>query len=335
MMPGMRFLSRRDVETLLDPDRLIQALASAMADVSEGRASIPPRVAAMVDERDAILGAMPGYLPTSSRLAAKLVSVFPHNDVLGIPSHQAVIAVFDPETGTPAAIMDGTAITALRTAAGSALSTRLLARDDATVLAILGTGVQARAHATMVPRTRPISEIRIAGRDPARARALVDELGERTAAGDMNVRVAETFGRAMEGADVVCATTHSPEPVIRRASVEDGMHLTSVGVNRDGPEVDAETVRDSLVVVESRSAALAPYPAGAVDLLRPIEDGIIGPDHLHAEIGELVLGTRPGRTSPDQITLYKSVGIAAQDAAAAGLVLEAAEATGAGTIVDL
>ena len=261
--------------------------------------------------------------------------MFPHNDVLGIPSHQAVIAVFDPETGTPAAIMDGTAITALRTAAGSALSTRLLARDDATVLAILGTGVQARAHATMVPRTRPISEIRIAGRDPARARALVDELGERTAAGDMNVRVAETFGRAMEGADVVCATTHSPEPVIRRASVEDGMHLTSVGVNRDGPEVDAETVRDSLVVVESRSAALAPYPAGAVDLLRPIEDGIIGPDHLHAEIGELVLGTRPGRTSPDQITLYKSVGIAAQDAAAAGLVLEAAEATGAGTIVDL
>jgi len=334
-MRGVRFLSRHDVEALLDPDRLIEALASAMTDVSTGRASIPPRVAAMVDAREAILGAMPGYLPSSNRLAAKLVSVFPHNDAVGIPSHQAVIAVFDAETGTPAAIMDGTAITAMRTAAGSALSTRLLARDDASVLAILGTGVQARAHAAMVPRARPFAEIRVAGRDPAKARALAEELRATTPGGEVNVLVAETFDQAMRGADVVCATTHSHEPVIRRRSVEVGMHLTSVGVNRDGPEVDAETVRDSLVVVESRSAALAPYPAGAVDLLRPIEDGVIERGHIHAEIGELVLGTKPGRTSPDQITLYKSVGIAAQDAAAAGLVLEAAEAAGAGTIVDI
>jgi ornithine cyclodeaminase len=335
MMRAVRFLSRRDVEALLDPDRLIEALASAMTDVSSGRASIPPRVAAMVDEREAILGAMPGYLPSSNRLAAKLVSVFPHNDSLGIPSHQAVIAVFDAETGTPAAIMDGTAITALRTAAGSALSTRLLARDDASVLAILGTGVQAHAHATIVPRARPIAEIRVAGRDPAKARALAEELRARTPRDDVTVVVAETFAQAMRGAHVVCATTHSPEPVIHRRSVEDGMHLTSVGVNRDGPEVDAETVRDSLVVVESRSAALAPFPAGAADLLRPIEQGIIAADHIHAEIGELVLGTKPGRTSPDQITLYKSVGIAAQDAAAAGLVLAEADRRGVGLRVNL
>jgi alanine dehydrogenase len=334
MMRGVRILTRDDVESLLDPDLLIDALASAMADVSGGNASIPARVAATVEERDGILAAMPGYLRSSRRLAAKLVSVFPHNDALGIPSHQAAIAVFDPDTGSPLAVLDGTAITAMRTAAGSALSARLLAREDSSVLAILGTGVQARAHAAMVPRVRAIREIRIAGRDEAKARALAEEL-EAGATDDVPIRPAATYADAMQGADVVCATTHSPAPVIVRSAVEDGMHLTSVGVNRDGPEVDAATVRDALVVVESRSAVLAPYPAGATDLLHPIRDGVIGPGHIHAEIGELILGARPGRTSHQQITLYKSVGIAAQDAAAAGLVVDAAEAAGTGTIVHL
>jgi ornithine cyclodeaminase len=135
-----------------------------------------------------------------------------------------------------------------------------------------------------------------------------------------------SYEDAVRGADVVCATTHSSDPVVQRAWLAAGTHVTSVGFNPDGREVDGETVRDARVVVESRAAALAPFPAGSSDLLLAIQDGLITADHIHAEIGELVLGTRPGRTDPEQITFYKSVGVAAQDAAAASLVLEAAEA---------
>jgi alanine dehydrogenase len=144
-----------------------------------------------------------------------------------------------------------------------------------------------------------------------------------------------TFEEAARGADIVSATTHSPQPVVHRDWLAPGTHVTSVGVNRDGPEVDAATVADALVVVESRAAALAPFPSGAAELLMAIRGGSITEDHVHAEIGELVLGTKPGRTSPDQLTLYKSVGIAAEDAAAARLVMDAAEARGLGTVVDL
>jgi len=134
---------------------------------------------------------------------------------------------------------------------------------------------------------------------------------------------------------VVCACTHSPEPVVRRAWLRDGAHVTSVGFNTAGREVDGETVRDAVVVVESREAALAPPPAGSNDLLWPIRDGLIGPDHVHAELGELVMGAKPGRTSPGQITLYKSVGNAVEDAAAAALVLAEARGTGRGMEVEV
>src|SRR5437762_6874424 len=164
----MLFLSRADVEELLDLDELVGALAAAHADLSRGAASMPPRSAALVEERNALLGVMPAFLP-SAGLACKLVTLFPHNR--DRHTHQALICVFDPENGTPLAVMDGTHITAARTAAGSALATRLLARADSRVLAILGTGVQAHAHARAIPRVRPIEEIRIAGRDPARAQA--------------------------------------------------------------------------------------------------------------------------------------------------------------------
>ena len=155
----MLILSRSEVERLLDLDELIEALAAAMSDLSAGRASSPPRVAAQIPERAAFLGAMPARVPSCDALTSKLVSVFPQNTTL--PTHQAVIAAFDPETGEATAFLDGTAITALRTAAGSALSTRLLAREDATTLAILGTGVQARAHAQALPRVRALSLIHI------------------------------------------------------------------------------------------------------------------------------------------------------------------------------
>jgi ornithine cyclodeaminase len=311
-------LSRREVEQLLDIDALIEALAAAMLDLSAGRASVPNRVAAF-GERGGLLAAMPGHTPSAGALACKLVSLFPGNAGTALPTHQALIAVFDPATGEPTAVLDGTAITAMRTAAGSALATRLLAREDAKVLAVLGTGVQARAHAQAIPRVRTFTEVRIAGRDPVKAEALARELSA-TPAG--------SYAEACDGADVVCATTHSDEPVVRREWLAPGTHVTSVGVNFAGREVDEATVADALVAVESRAAAMAPPPSGANELVG------LDPERV-VEIGELLDDRRTGRTTPQQLTLYKSVGVAVQDGAAAAAVLRAALEQGAGRRIDI
>ena len=313
----MVILNQAEVRELLDLDALVEALAAAHADLSAGKASMPPRTAALVDEQQGLLGVMPSYLP-STGLACKLVTLFPRNT--DRETHQAIICVFDPANGTPIALMDGTYITATRTAAGSALATRLLARDDARVLAILGTGVQAHSHARAVPRVRPIAEIRVAGRDPARTEAFAREIG--------GVPV-DSYADAVRGADNVAATTHAEEPVVRREWLSPGAHVNSVGLNPTGREVDEATVADALVVVESRESALAPPPAGAPELT-----GVDGA-RIHAELGELVAGTRPGRRSADEITLYKSVGVAVQDAAAAALVLAAARERSVGREIEL
>ena len=323
-------LSRAQTEALLDIDALIDALASAMADLSAGRASAPDRIGALVPEHDGLLAAMPGYVPSAGMLMSKLVSLYPHNAGGALPTHQAVIVAFDPGTGQPVALLDGTAITAIRTGACSALSARLLARQDADVLAILGTGVQARSHARAMCRARPIRQIRVAGRHYAKAAALAAELSE-TLGTDALALAA--YPEALRGAGIACAATHAKEPVIRRSWLTPGVHVTSVGYG--GREVDDATVRDALVCVESRRAALAPYPTGSSDLLEPIRDGVIRAEHVHTELGELVAGTKPARQSPDQITLYKSVGVAVQDAAAAALVIAAAREQSAGLDVEL
>jgi len=313
------FLSEAEVRELLDLDELVDALAAAHRDLSAGEASMPPRIAALVQERQGLLGVMPAYLP-SAGLACKLVTLFPQN--VDRHTHQAVIAVFDPGNGTPLALMDGRYITATRTAAGSALATRLLARDDAEVLALIGTGVQARSHARALPRVRRFTEIRIAGRDRARAEALAEEIGPQA-------RAVSSHEEAIRGADVVAATTHSTEPVVRREWLAPGVHVNSVGLNPAGREVDEQTVADALLVVESRESALAPPPAGAPELVG------VDPADVHAELGELVAGTKPGRSSRDEITLYKSVGVAVQDVAAAALVLAAARERSVGRAVEL
>src|SRR5262245_52800057 len=176
----MLLLSRDDVERLLDLDRLIDAVADAMVEVSAGTVSMPPRVAAVVDKPEGLLAAMPAYLPGADALSTKLVSVFPDNARRAVPTHQALIAMFEPETGTPVAVMDGAYITAMRTAAGSALSARLLARQDASTLAIAGTGVQARSHGLLLPRVRGFARALVAGRDPAKAQRLAAELSDAT-----------------------------------------------------------------------------------------------------------------------------------------------------------
>ena len=315
----MIFLSEGEVRELLDLDELVDALAAAHRELSAGEASMPPRIAALVQERQGLLGVMPAYLP-SAGLACKLVTLFPQN--VDLHTHQAVIAVFDPENGTPLALMDGRYITAMRTAAGSALATRLLARDDAEVLALIGTGVQARSHARALPRVRRFTEIRIAGRDGSRAEALAEEIGPQA-------RAVSSHEEAIRGADVVAATTHSTEPVVRREWLAPGVHVNSVGLNPSGREVDEQTVADALLVVESRESALAPPPAGAPELVG------VDPADVHAELGELVAGTKPGRSSRDEITLYKSVGVAVQDVAAAALVLAAAKERSVGRAIEL
>jgi ornithine cyclodeaminase/alanine dehydrogenase-like protein (mu-crystallin family) len=263
---------------------------------------------------EAFLLGMPGRL-RDGIMTVKVVTVFESHD----PSHLATIGLYDANTGACRAFMDGTYITATRTAAGSALSTRLLAREDARVLAICGTGVQARTHARAVSRVRPIEEVRIAGRDRAKAEALAAEIGGVTAG---------SFEEAVRGADIVCATTHSPEPVVRRAWLAPGAHVTSVGVNPDGSELEDVLVADASVFVESRDAVLAPFPAGANDLRG------LDPAQL-TELGEVLSGAHPGRTDADQLTVYKSVGVGVMDAAAAALVVRAAAARGLGVEVEL
>jgi ornithine cyclodeaminase len=317
-------LPRAEVEGLIDLDHLRETIAGAMADLSAGRVSMPSRIAAIVPERDALLAAMPAYLPSSGALATKLVSLFPRNT--DRPTHQAVIVVFDAYNGSPLALMDGEAITAARTAAGSALATDLLARKDAHVLAVIGTGVQARAHVRAVSRVREFGSICVVGRDRAKAEALAKELG---ASASVDIQ------QALREADVVCACTHSKEPVVRREWLKPGAHVNSVGYNTAGREVDGATFRDALLVIESRAATLAPPPAGSNDIAMAIAEGAMTRDHVHAELGELVSGARRGRADPTQITLYKSVGVAVQDAAAAAMVLEAARKSGVGRTIDL
>jgi ornithine cyclodeaminase len=304
-------------------------VGAALADLSAGRASMPTRIAALVAERDALLAAMPAYLPSAGALTTKLVSLFPRNT--DRPTHQAVIVAFDPLTGTPAAFMDGEAITAARTAAGSALATDLLARKDAATLAVLGAGVQARAHLRALTRVRRFREIVIGARDTAKAAALAREIATETG---LPVRAA-SFADAIRAADVVCACTHSAEPVVRREWLRPGAHVNSVGYNTAGREVDGETVAAALVVIESRAAALAPPPGGSNDLLWPIRDGLIDAKHIHAELGEVVSGARPGRADDAQLTLYKSVGVAVEDAAAAALVLRLARERGVGRTIEI
>ncbi len=309
----MLVLTRSDVEELLDLDALVGALARAHEELSSGATSLPPRIAALTGK--GLLGAMPAYSPTAG-LGCKLVTLFPGNS--DRPTHQAAIVLFDPENGSPIALMDGTYITATRTAAAAALAARLLARADAKVLSIIGTGVQARTHARAFAPIRDWAELRVAGRDTAKAEALAAELGA----------TATSFEDAVRGADVVAATTHSAEPLVRAAWVGPGTHVSSVGYNAPGSELDPELVRAATIVVESRDSSFAPPPGGAPELAEVDRASVV-------ELGELVAGTRRGRTTPVEITLYKSVGVAVQDLAAAALVLAAAREREVGLEIEL
>ena len=315
-MGELLYLSRADVERLLDVDAMLDALAAALVILSSGKASVPPRTAVRLD--GGLLGVMPGHVPGVA-LESKLVSVFPGNEEHGLPSHQALIALFDENTGAPQAVMDGTYITAIRTGGTAAVAARVLARQDAAVLSILGAGVQGWSHLQTFPRVRDFREIRIASRNVDRARNL--------AARDPRARAVGSFEEAVRGADVVACCTDARQPVLQGGWLKPGAHVSSVG-GTFGPELDAATLQASDIFVEWRGAVTYPPPAGAHELQG------MDPDRV-TELGEVLAGTKPGRVSDDGITLYKSTGHAVEDAATARLVYDRARESGAGTRLQL
>lgn len=313
-MAPLLLLNADDVRELIDPLALFDALESALRALSRGTTSVPPRTVARAPA--GFLGAMPGYLPGAA-LGAKLVSVFPRNDARDLPSHQALIALFEEETGVPVCVMDGSVVTAVRTGATSAVAARALAGPGAGTLAIVGAGVQGRSHLDAFTRAFEPVDIRISSRDLRHAEAL--------ARLDPRARATDTFEEAVRGADIVCCCTDADEPVIARDWLAPGAHVSSVGV---GAEVDPATVRDATVFVEWRGAAENPPPTGSAELQG------IDPSTL-AEIGEVLSGDHPGRRSDDELTLYKSTGHAVEDAAAADLIYRRAIESGTGTTVSI
>ena len=289
---------------MLDPGALLDAVAEGFMALSSGAVEAPPRQAVAADGGSVLT--MAGRR-AGSPVAVKLVGVFPGNVELGLEPHPAVICLFDASTGRALALMDGEAITGLRTAAASAVSVRALAREDARVLAVVGSGVQARAHLRMLPLVREFSDVRLVARDPAAA----SRLG--VAAG------------AVEGADVVCLCTSSSSPVL--SSVAPGVHVTSVGFAPPGGELDPALAASSRLFVETLQAFEAP-PAGCAEL------AALDPS-AGTELGAVLLGRAPGRESADEVTVYKAMGHIAEDAAAAELVYRAALSAGVGRDIDV
>jgi len=312
-MAPLLLLNAEDVRHLIDLPTLFDALERALRDLSAGNASVPPRTVARAP--GGFLGSMPGYLPGT--LEAKLVAVFPGNHERGLPSHQALIALFDEETGMPLCVMDGTVITAVRTGATAAVAARALAREGARTLAILGAGVQGGSHLDAFPELFELDDVRVVSRSPRHA--------EKLAASYPQARVVGSFEEAVRGADLVCCCTDAEEPVLSHAWLAPGAHVSSVGV---GAEVDEATVRAASIFVEWRGAAENPPPTGSAEL-----QGLDPPSI--AEIGEVLAGTHPGRRSDDELTLYKSTGHAVEDAAAARRVFDRASAEGVGTTFEL
>ena len=301
-MSGMPLiLDEEAVRSLLRMDELIPAMATALADLSRGKVVQPMRVMLPVGEHGSFLGLMPAY---GGALGAKLVTFYPNNQ--GIPTHHALILLFKPETGEPLVTMDGRLITEMRTAAVSAVATKLLARPEASVLAILGSGVQARSHLEAMRLVRAFREIRVWS--PRNAREFARRFG---------VHATDSAAEAVRGADVVVVATTSQVPVLRGEWLSPGTHINAVGAPRPTwRELDDAILRAARIYVESREAATR-------------ESGdVIAAGRVHAEIGEVVMGAMRGRETAGELTLFKSVGVAVEDVVTADLVYQKARKRG-------
>jgi alanine dehydrogenase len=317
-------LSESDVRAVLPMPDLIACMERALASHAAGRAAQPVRTVLEVGADRNYFGLMPAALQEPYAMGAKLVTVFHRNHDRGLPSHLATIVLLDPETGALTAVMDGRFITEARTAAVSAVSVKYLARADATVLGILGSGVQARSHLEAIRHVRQLSEVRVWSPTPAHRDAFAIEMTARTG---RPVRAVTSPADAARDADLIVLATSSPAAVLAGHDVRAGTHIAAVGACRpDQREMDGAVVARARLFVDSRAAAMKE----AGDILLAIGEGAITADHIAGELGDLPLGRLAGRTSDDEVTLFKSLGMAIEDVAAAQLVLERATIQGRG-----
>ncbi len=325
----MRIIPQSDVERLLPVGDCVEVMAEAMRQTSAGNVTLPIRQFMSVPGAPGKLALMPGTLGEPDCFGIKLVCKYerPHGDPLG--THVGMVLLFDSVKGIPLAMLEGSSLTAVRTSAASALATRELAREDATRLTVFGNGEQAMRHVHAMRAVRPIEHVTIWGRDVSRATDFAADVTLKTG---LATKVASSAIEAVAGADIICTTTSAKDPVLPGSALEPGQHINLVGsAIPTTAEVDDEAVSRSRFYVDYREAAMA----AAGELLNAIENGAVTQAHIVGEIGEVVAGQVPARRSPSEITMYKSLGVAAQDLAAAHAIWRAAEAQGVGTQVDL
>lgn len=327
-MTKVLLVTQEEVPRLLPMAECIDAMAQALATLARGEAILPLRSILWLPERVGGLGLMPAALLPDRVVGLKAITFFPGNEGSELDTHQGAVLLFEAERGRLLAIVDATSITAIRTAAVSGVATRALAREDAGDLAILGSGVQARTHLEAMRIVRRIRRVRVASKDPGRARAFA-----RRESGKHGIEI-EPFAsakEAVEGADIVCTTTSSREPVLMGEWISPGAHINAVGSSVPfARELDTAAVVRSRLYVDRRESAV--NEAG--DFLIPKREGAIGDDHIAGEIGEVLIGKTGGRRSPDEVTLFKSLGLAVEDVASARHIYEKARASGTGRFLD-
>ncbi len=321
----LRILNAQDVRQALPMPEAIAAMREAFASLARGEAQSPQRLVIRTDAGTSLF--MPAYLPESRALAQKIVSVFPGNPARGLPVINGLVIVLDAETGAPRALLEGAALTAIRTGAASGLATELLARPQSRIFALIGAGGQAYDQARAVLAVREIAEVRISSKSGESA----GRLAQRLRAEGVDAR-ATGVREAVQGADIITAVTDSATPVFLDADVAPGAHINLVGAyTRDMQEAPAATILRARVFVDDVMAAV--HEAG--DIIKPIRANLYSADDLAGTLGQLLLGEVPGRASDAEITVFKSVGLAVQDAAAAARALVRAESAGLGSVIDL
>jgi ornithine cyclodeaminase len=322
-------VNQSEVRRLLPVRECVDVMARAFAGLARGEATLPLRQILWLPERAGALGLMPAHLSGLGAVGLKAVTFFPRNEGTELDSHQGAVLLFETGRGRLLALVDATSLTAVRTAAVSGLATRLLARPDAGDLAMIGSGVEARTHLEAMLAVRPIRRVRVASLSLARARAYADREAARHG---VPVEACASVEDAVRGADIVCTVTSAREPVLRAEWLSPGVHINAVGSSvAKARELDSETVARSCFFVDQVGAALAE----AGDFLIPLENGEIDQSHLRGDLGQLVIGEIPGRTSPEDITVFKSVGLAIEDVASAHHIYTRARATGVGQWIGL
>ena len=322
-------LSEREIQSLIDVEELIRALERAHIQFSSGKAVMPVRMVVPVPEIKGRITSMPAYLSEDKALGMKVVTYFPENPRQGLPIILATVFLFSTESGKLLAVMDGTYITAIRTACISAVATRALANPETPVLGVLGAGVQARAQIRTLCAVRKIEEIKVYDVLEKSVQSLKEELEPEVG---IKIEAVKSAEEAVRNADLLVTVTTAKEPIIRVDWLKPGIHINAIGSHRpDLREIDGATMRRAKVVVDSREAVMAECG----DVLLAIKEGAITEDHIHAEIGEVLAGKKTGRTSAGEITLYKAVGIAIQDVATAKLVYQTAVEKKIGVNVEI